>query len=169
MDSKKTAKTTAIITAVLIYIITWKGISDWSEVGIHEGCGLVPRLIYPFFHANRIHAALNAWCLLSMVFLYDISLRRLCIAYTIAVLFPVDTLAYLGVEPCDVTVGLSGVVFALFGSISFEVKRKIYYQSCITAYLILGFVLPNTNGWIHLYCYLAGCMVALLNKPVKVG
>ena len=163
MDSKKTAKVTAIIMAILICVITWQNIPDWSEVGIHAGCGLEQRLLYPFFHANKLHAALNAWCLMSIVFLYDISLCRLCIAYAIAVLVPSFCLSEIP------TVGLSGLVFVLFGSMSFEVRRKIYYQLCIITYLVLGFVLPNTNGWIHLYGYLAGCMVALLNKPVKVG
>ena len=118
---------------------------------------------YPFYHVGIVHALLNAWCLLSVVFIYDISMLRLCLAYIIAVFIPFICLSDTP------TVGLSGLVFALFGSISFEVGRKVYYQLWMIAYLIIGFVFPNTNAWVHLYCYLAGCAVALLNKPVKVG
>lgn len=62
-----------------------------------------------------------------------------------------------------------GACFALFGSLSFEVGRKVYYQLWMLTYLIIGFLFPGTNAWVHLYCYLAGCLIALLNKPVKVG
>ena len=169
MDKKKAAKVTSLLVSILVFCFSLQDIADWSAVGIFTGCGLGCRLSYPFYHVGILHALLNAWCLLSVVFIYDISLWRLCLAYAISISYPVNTLAYLGVEALDPTVGLSGLVFALFGSISFEVGRKVYYQLWMLAYLIIGFLFPNTNAWVHLYCYLAGCMVALLNKPVKVG
>ena len=87
-------------------------------------------------------------------------------AYVIAVTVPVDTLGSF-INIASPTVGLSAVVFVLFGSISFEVVRKWYYQGWMLLYLVVGFLFPNTNAWLHLYCYLAGLLVALLNKPVK--
>ena len=61
------------------------------------------------------------------------------------------------------------MVFALFGRISFEVKRKLYYQAWMIAYLVIGFLFPNVNAWIHLYCYAIGFAVALINKPIKIS
>lgn len=36
-------------------------------------------------------------------------------------------------------------------------------------YVLLGFAMPQTNALIHLYCYLCGFIVALLNKPIKLS
>lgn len=163
MDKKKAAKAISLLVSILVFCLSLQDISDWSAVGIFTGCGLGCRLSYPFYHVGIVHALLNAWCLLSVVFIYDISMLRLCLAYIIAVFIPSICLS------ATPTVGLSGLVFALFGSISFEVGRKVYYQLWMLAYLIIGFLFPNTNAWVHLYCYLAGCAVALLNKPVNVG
>ena len=169
MDKKKAAKATSLLISIIVFCLSLQDMADWSAVGIFTGCGLGCRMLYPFYHANLLHATLNAWCLLSVIFIYDISLWRLAFAYIIAISFPVDALACLGVEVLDPTVGLSGVVFAIFGSISFEVQRKAYYQLWMLAYLIIGFLSPNTSAWIHLYCYLVGCVVAILNKPIRVA
>lgn len=163
MDRKKNGKVSALILAILVLCLALQGVKDWYAVGIYTGCGLCCRLSYPFCHVGIVHALLNAWCLLSVVFIYDISLSRLCLAYIISVFIPSICLS------ATPTVGLSGVVFALFGSISFEVERKAYYQLWMLAYLVAGFLFPNTNALVHLYCYMAGGVVALLNKPVKIA
>lgn len=146
----------------MLFIATQE-VNNWAEIGIYNGCNISCRMIYPFYHANLIHAALNIWCFLSIVFIYDISFWRLCIAYMAAISVP--SIALFSTP----TVGLSGVVFALFGSISFEVERKTYYQLWMLIYIISGFLFPNTNVWIHLYCYIAGLVIAILNKPIKLA
>lgn len=159
----KVSKIIALVLSVLALFLSLVAIENWESVGIYTGCGPLCRAIYPFFHANIIHAALNIWCLLSIVFIYDTTIWRLLFAYITAMSIPT---LLLSATP---TVGLSGIVFALFGSISFEVGRKLYYQAWMFAYLILGFVFPNTNAWIHLYCYAIGFVFALLNKPIKIN
>ena len=163
MDKKKAAKAMSLLVSILVFCLSLQDMTDWYAVGIYTGCGLGCRMLYPFYHANVLHATLNAWCLLSVIFIYDISLWRFFLSYIIAVTIPSFCLS--GIP----TVGLSGVVFALFGSISFEVQRKAYYQLWMLAYLVAGFFFPNTNALVHLYCYMAGGAVALLNKPVKIG
>ncbi|MBQ8874692.1 MAG: rhomboid family intramembrane serine protease [Bacteroides sp.] len=163
MDKKKTSKIAALVISALVFCLALQNVQDWHNVGIYQGCGFVCRLSYPFYHANLLHASLNAWCLLSVIFIYDTSLWRLAFAFASAVSVPSCCMSSIP------TVGLSGVVFALFGSISFEVQRKAYYQLWMLAYLAIGFFFPNTNAWVHLYCYMAGLGVALLNKPVKIG
>lgn len=168
MDKRKMEKTSALLITVTVVCISLLYTADWSSVGIYAGCAWQNRLLYPFFHANILHASLNAWCILSMIFIYDISITRLILSFIIAITIPIDTISSLIGSMNVPTVGLSGVVFILFGSISFEVKRKWYYQIWMSFYLIVGFLFPNTNAWLHLYCYLAGLVVALFNKPIVI-
>ena len=160
--SRKVGKITALVLSILVCSLSLITIENWGLVGAYTGCGPLRRAIYPFFHVNIIHAALNVWCLLSVVFIYNITIWRILFAYIVALSIPNLFLSYTP------TVGLSGVVFALFGSISFEVGRKQYYQIWMGAYLVLGFLSPNTNAWIHLYCYVVGLAYALLLKPIKI-
>lgn len=166
MGRRKVEKVTALLTGIVVICLSLY-CKDWHSVGIYVGCEVQGRMLYPFFHANILHAALNVWCLLSLVFIYDIKMWRLLITYVIAVTIPITALSSLVGGMTSPTVGLSGVVFALFGTISFEVIRKWYYQAWMIGYLILGFLFPATNAWLHLYCYLVGFLVALLNKPIK--
>lgn len=166
MGTRKIEKATAIIIALFVTLLSFLHISDWASVGIYANCPVSCRLSYPFFHANALHAILNVWCFLVLVFTYDISYWRLILAYVIATTIPVDTLGtFLPMN--NPTVGLSGVVYVLMGSISCEVMRKRYYQVWMCFYIAMGFLFPNTNAWIHLYCYLFGIIYALLNCPIK--
>lgn len=169
MDKRKNEKIAALSVGVVIICLSLLLTADWNSVGVYAGCSLYGRLLYPFFHANILHALLNVWCLLSLVFIYDISIGRLLLAYIVAVTVPIDTLGIFIAALNAPTVGLSAVVFMLFGSISFEVLRKWYYQAWMLFYLIAGFIFPNTNAWLHLYCYLAGLVIALLNKPITIN
>jgi membrane associated rhomboid family serine protease len=167
MGTRKVEKVAAIVIALSVTVLSVVHIGDWSSVGIYSSCPLSNRLIYPFFHAGFIHAVLNAWCLLSIVFIYDVSVWRMLFAYVAAVTMPVDTFgAFLSLD--SPTVGLSGVVYVLLGSISFEVARKRFFQLWMLFYIAVGFLFPNTNAWLHLYCYLCGFAFALLNKPMEV-
>lgn len=65
------------------------------------------------------------------------------------------------------TVGLSCVCYFLLGSLIFEVRRKLYFMSCMALYIAVGFLFPSVNALIHLYGYLAGLVVGLLNAPLS--
>lgn len=166
MDTRKVEKVAALVIAAVVVCLSFFRIWDWQTVGIYAGSDMSGRLLYPFFHANAFHAALNSWCLLAMMFIYDIRIGRLLLAYAIATTIPIDTIGGLIAGMDSPTVGLSGIVFFLFGSISFEVLRKWYYQLWMIFYLTAGFLLPNTNAILHLWCYMLGFLVALLNKPI---
>ena len=159
-------KVTSLLLAVIVIALSLLKLSDLHEVGIYAGGSWVGRCLYPFFHSGIIHAALNAWCLVCLFFIYNIRLQRLILAYIIAITFPIDTLSLVLPISKLPTIGLSGVVFFLFGSISFEVGRKLYYQAWMIFYLAVGFVFPYTNAWLHLYCYLSGFLFSLLNYPI---
>lgn len=163
---RKKEKVTSLLLAVIVIALSLLKLSDLHEVGIYAGGSWVGRVLYPFFHSGIIHATLNAWCLISLVFIYNIRLQRLILAYTIAVTFPIETLSQVLPISALPTVGLSGIVFFLLGSISLEVGRKLYYQAWMIFYLAVGFVFPYTNAWLHLYCYLSGFLFSLLNYPI---
>lgn len=165
MEKRNVEKITSLIFAVFLIILSVIGPPSFSDVGIYAGCPLQGRLLYPFFHVNIVHAMLNTWCFLAMMFVYDISLWRILAAYIISFTIPVDFINEHITDLTLPTVGLSGMVFFLFASISFEVARKTYYQAWMIFYLVAGFILPGTNAVLHLYCYLAGVIYALINKP----
>ena len=169
METRKVEKIASLVIAVLVMVLSFYKTDLWEDVGIYAGCGLSGRFLYSFFHANFLHAALNVWCFLSVMFIYDVSIWRLLLAFAVASSFPVNMLHSLTGGFMTPTVGLSAVVFFLFASISFEVVRKWYYQGWMLFYLVIGFIFPNTNAVLHLYCYLCGFLYALLNKPIKIS
>lgn len=167
MVRRTEAKTTAlvlVIFAMLTFIVQCIGGIDTDIYGLKEGCTLSARLTYSFLHANALHLIANAWCLLSLVFQYNMSNRQIVYAFLIAVFCPVDLFRWT-----IPTVGLSAMCFALFGIMSFNVKKKIYYNSCIVSFIIIGLFVPNVNAWIHLYSYVAGLIVGFLNAPLFNG
>lgn len=92
MDTRKMEKITALVISTIVVGLSFFKVWDWQTVGIYAGSDIAGRVLYPFFHANILHASLNSWCLLSMVFIYDIGIWRLVLAYIIAVTIPVDTI-----------------------------------------------------------------------------
>ena len=133
MDARKVEKITALLISAMIVCLSFSREWDWQTVGIYAGSNMPERLLYPFFHTNMFHALLNSWCLLSIIFIYDIGIGRLLSAYMIAVTVPVDTLGYFTTMDSP-TVGLSGSVFALFGQyrLRYYVNGIISYGCCFT-------------------------------------
>jgi membrane associated rhomboid family serine protease len=146
-----------ILTALLIlfYLLADVG----KTIGLHAGCSWGCRLAYPFLHASLLHVLGNCWCLLSLVFIYDVSWLSLLLAYVVAITYPDAFLSSANI------VGLSGCVFFLFGRVALQVQRKLYYQCCMLSFIGIGFLFTNVAGWLHLYCYAVGLVVALLNTP----
>lgn len=168
MVREKSAKISSLAAVAIILALRLVDANGY-DIGIYHQAPMSSRLLYPFFHASFLHAAINAWCLLTLAFAYNVSLRMMITALVIAVSFPVDTMYDILQVSCFLlpTIGLSGVCYALMGRMTFLVRRKMYYQTWIGFYLIIGFMLPNVNAWIHLYCYLAGVFVGFLNKPLR--
>lgn len=148
-------------------------------VAIHAGCGLLPRLLYSFFHASLLHCLINSWCLLSVVFYYDLPLSALLTSYLIAATFPVDHISFiiyhLSFSEAP-TVGLSGLCFALMAQASFRASRKLFFHTWIAGFLafsslvpylcsVCGYAIATPNTPLHIYCYVVGLMVGFLNSP----
>lgn len=182
---KKTKTAALVLTALCLILCLLTSITHFnlSTVGICKDATILARLTYPFFHASILHALLNCWCLLSIIFIYELPLSRLLIAYLIAITFPADTICSLCGYSIDAlpsflttpTVGLSSVIFALFGQIAFLVQRKLYFQGWMLFFISTGFILPplcsacgipvaTPNNLIHIHCYVVGLIVGFINS-----
>lgn len=160
MVQERNGKMAALALTLLCFVLCFVPVPA-ASVGIAAGVPLLPRLTYSFFHVGFLHCSLNCWALLCLVFYYRASLTKIVVAYLIAVSFPADTLG------SPLTVGLSGVCFALMGLVAWRVRRKLYWQTWMGAFIAVGFLLPNVNAPLHLYCYVVGCLVGLLDMPIK--
>ena len=155
---KKTKAATLIwVTVMLIASV----VIPATTFGLHAGCSIKERLLYPFLHANLLHAALNIYVLLSAVFLYDVSPRQLFISYLIALSFPITQLSTLNSQ-LSTTVGLSGINYALMALIIPLVKQPRPYIITVFAYIFVGFLFPNCNNLLHLYCFLLALPFSML-------
>lgn len=133
-----------------------------TEWGVWADAPIANRFVYSFLHGGVLHAALNAWVLLSIVFLYDIRMTHLCMAYGVAVLLPA---AQLSIH--TPVVGMSCMVYFLLGVVSFQVARKTYYHSCIALGIGLSMLMPHISAGAHLYGYLAGLAGITMKKWIK--
>ena len=136
---------------------------DFWHTGLFPGCGIRGHLLFQFYHASVVHAALNCYCFILTVYRFKLSVFRIATALGTAAIFPVSILP----APDLPTVGLSGAVYFLFGSLSFAVARKLYWQGWMAVYLAVGLLMPQTNGFLHLWCYLAGTAFAFLEKKFR--
>lgn len=170
MVQKKESKTLALLVAALVVamaVVTslslfhegGQGEALWHAVGLFAGSPPWQRLFYPFFHASPLHALINAWCLLSLVFLYDVSLWRLLAAYIVAVTVPGPLLSGSPV------VGLSCACFFLIGSLVFLVRRRLCFFTVSALYVAAGFLFPSVASLFHLYGYVAGLFVGFITTP----
>ena len=125
-----------------------------AAVGLHDGCSLVERLLYPFFHANLLHAALNVYVLWSLVFLFDTSAGMLAASYAIAVCYPYGS--------PSLTVGLSGVVYALMAFVVPQVSNKLQYIAFVSLYILIGFAFPVFNNLLHVWCFVIALVIVLI-------
>ena len=157
---QKLSKLIGLTTAIYILISVFIWNTDGHEVAITVHSNIQARLCYSFFHVSCFHALLNAWCLLSIIFIHNISPSRLCLAYAIAVCAPDIVLSETP------TIGLSALCFALLGIISLQVRDRLYFNICIALYIGVALLSPGVNAWLHLYAYLTGVSLALMIYPI---
>lgn len=151
---KKIAKGSTLLLVLLMAPLLFM---EAKPIGM--GMPFYHRFLYHFFHANLLHYMFNSWCLVSMVFAFDLPLVDILVAYLVATFVPIVWSAS--------AIGLSGMCFVLLGRCSFFAKDKRSYHSYIGLFLAIGLVVPTIAGFIHLYCYLVGIVYGLLIHPFK--
>jgi hypothetical protein len=163
--SKRVAQGISLVYSLLAVCLCFTN-PEITAISLHPGGGIASRFSYPFFHTSFLHAMMNCWCLISIVFIYDVSLISLIAGYATAITYPVGLLSQLYSEP-HFTIGFSGVCYYLLGRVSLNVKEKAYWQICICTTILIGFIFPHTiDVWLHVYCYMFGLIGAFLNKKV---
>jgi len=142
------------------------------DVGLYPGAPFVHRVLYQFFHASWLHLVVNCWALLSIVFCYRITWPMMLSCFLIAASYPVNHLEFLYGGTVLPTIGLSGLCYALLGRYSWQfsgfIKRRLIYHCWFAVFIGIGFFFPQSNAWLHLYCYLCGVLLAQLNRPIML-
>lgn len=146
---------------VLVFIVASMltlPVADAGRFGFSHDAAWHARLYYQFFHASALHWFANAWALIGLAFGYwRVPWHFVLSAYSISCVAPAVDMP---------TVGLSGVAYALCGMIvpQLTAEQLRRYMPATGLYLMLGFALP-VNAWLHVYCFLLGCMYGLLSTP----
>ena len=160
MGERKT-KWVALAYVTALAVIYASGI-DCTDYALCGTFSLSRHLLYHHFHASIWHLLCNAWCLLTIVFMWNTSLAKLCTAYIIASTYPYELFS---TQP---TVGISGLIYVLVGMYSLSpstAKGKIRYNAYVLLTMSVGLLMPMISVGVHIYCYIAGCIIALLNYP----
>ena len=125
--------------------------------GFVPGCPLYSRLSYSFCHANVWHMLCNLFVLWSIRNRMDA-----VSAYVVAV-----AASWLPMWVDEPTVGMSGMLFALFGIMWGRTGMAWKCVKTGAPVIVLTMLFPNVNGLLHLYCYVAGFIIGLLYKYIK--
>ena len=156
------AKTMTLLLSMIIILLNFADI-PLSKVGLSVGCAVYNRFIFQFFHVNALHLILNLWCYLSMVFLRKISLLSIIVGFMCGATIPINTMYRLGLYELSYTsVGLSALCYFLFGRVSLQVSNKLHYFSWVAIYIAIGFAIPSSSGFVHLYNFVCGLVIAII-------
>lgn len=125
-----------------------------------EGKSLWRCFVYQMCHCNIWHLLCNMWCVYMISrSSYRTGLRRCIYAYLISALLVIASVP---------TEGLSGVIFALLGMMSWQASRIRIYHAVSLACIGFGLLFAGSiNVYLHLSCYLAGIAVEMLHYPWK--
>lgn len=143
------AKTTTLILVLVLLLIHIAGV-DTITAGLSDVSPTYTRFTYQFIHASWLHLACNVWALLGVIFLYDLNMAHLVTAYIVSVTVPATQMP---------TVGISGVVFALFAFASFRSAQKLKFHIWTLSFIIAGFFISGVSAFNHLHCYLVSLVL----------
>ena len=76
MDTRKMEKITALVISTIVVGLSFFKVWDWQTVGIYAGSDIAGRVLYPFFHANILHASLNSLRLVVCLLFATLALKR---------------------------------------------------------------------------------------------
>ncbi len=158
MQTAWSKKATAIIIALATLVLYFVDINRYIYC-LRVSAPIEARLLYPFLHVSLLHVLLNIYCFILLVFRYSCSISSMVLGYITCALCPEWLLTDTP------TLGLSGMYFFLLGRITLGAHWSKSTYVWLVAMLLLGFVVPSTNGSIHLYAYVVGLAIGWLVTP----
>lgn len=119
---------------------------------VYQGCDILPRFIFHFYHSNIWHLLANASCI------YAMKKFRWLESYAVAFLC-----SWLIVTP---TVGISGIVFAAIGFNLGERESWKGLLKCSFSAVLFG-LMPNVSMLFHVACLFIGFISIYLWRALK--
>ena len=151
MAKHEKTKILSFVLSAVIIVVSLLDI-DFSHYALSPLNSPFGNIAYHFFHVNILHAIVNVWCLLGIVFFYKIRVRDFIIAFAVAASFPTQ----LCIAP---SVGLSGMLYALMGLIMPQVYSRTYFIACLVLWNVVAWIVGGFGVEVHAYCF----VVALLD------
>lgn len=134
------------ITVTLILIVSYLFLPQYGFNGGEAG---LDNILYPLSHANIWHLMANIVCL----WMIPCELH-LGTSFLIAVLC-----SFLPCFTEEPTLGFSGVLFAIVGMSWGRVRRFRDMVWRNKVFLVIPFLIPHINAFIHVYCMVVGYIV----------
>lgn len=161
---EKTVVTVVLVVWWLLMPMVGYDVNDFREANVPEHFG------YLVSHANVWHLAGNLFVLWIMS--TPLYLLPSLIAAVLCSFLPA-----IGIWPLGMTVGFSGVLFAIAGikwgvycRHSYEYSSKkgkdaaFGFVTKVLPFALVGALIPNINWCLHLYCLLAGFVYGRYNR-----
>ena len=160
MVRREKAQISSLVYVVIAIVLMFFHM-DLAEHSLCAGCGLFDRFAFQFLHVNWFHCIVNCWCILCVVFLYNVYPWMLIASMIIPAIFPDGLINLLSIAP---TVGGSGIFYCLVGLCSINAVKKLRYHLWWAFFIAIGLLFSNMNVFLHLWCYVLGWMLAFVNS-----
>lgn len=149
--------TTGLKTKLVLTITILSLFFIYDGGGASPQSGLLPHFTYIFMHANIWHMITNLFVLWSVR-----QKMNVWMGYLIAV-----GASWLPMWTDKPTVGMSGMLFAMFGVMWGERGDWKGFIKAGMPVILVMMVIPGINGLIHLYCYVIGFVFLFIRRRIN--
>lgn len=129
-----------------------------GNAGFSSGGNILYHFTYIFCHANIFHCLCNLFVLWGIKNKFD-----MIGSYAVGVAG-----SFLPMYVSAPTVGMSGMLFAMFGMMWGKTGKLLESMKTALPILLLMMLIPNINGLLHLYCYVIGFFLTYSFKVYRL-
>lgn len=171
MVRKKKEKTVVCWAIALMGLLMVAGV-DPGVVGVCRGCEYWRCAAWMWVHGGWVHWVMNVWVLLGVAFKWECGWKVW--GWSVAIAVAWGLMCREGVELAgasdEAVVGMSGVLYALFGVEALRCegwRGRLMMNGAVVMSLAMGVVVSAMGGGVawecHLWCWVMGCVVCLFN------